>query len=163
MSEPEVVRRAALTYCALPVRVTMDSLASEVPAAVEELERYMASRGIQPSGTSLIRYRTVSSAEPFVIDVGWVTEEDIWIDAPFVADVCPAGTYVELAHQGPFAELTAATARALHWGASHDVQFDTQPDDAWACWYELYESDPIDGPTGPEGVVRICLKLRDDT
>ncbi len=159
MTDASIGRRQALTYCALPVRVRMESIAHDVPCALEELERYMASRGIQPAGSSLIRYRSVTNGEPFVIEVGWVTHEDIWIDAPFVADVLPEGTYVTWHHDGPFADLTRATSEALVWGERHGAVYDIHEGQAWASWYELYESDPRDGSRGPEGAVAICLKI----
>ena len=161
---PRVEHRAAVVYCALPVSVRMDTIGADVPGAYDELETYMSSRGIQPAGPALLRYRTISETAPFVIDVGWVTEEAVWIDSPYVADVLPEGDYVVLTYEGPYADLSAATGRALDWATAQNLKFDAQTQSAgddWASWYELYETDPVDGPRGPEGTVTICLKVRE--
>lgn len=159
-----VERRAATTYCAVPIEVTMASIGERVPEAIDDLERYMASRGIEAVGPSLIRYRSVSDEHPFTIEVGWVTREDVWIDAPFVADALPQGDYAVSVHHGPYADLSAATARLLEWGAGAGLDFAAgrvgTGADAWECWYEFYVSDPVVGPHGPEGAVEICLLLR---
>lgn len=158
MASPSLERREALTYCAIPVDVTMGTLAAIVPGAIDQLEQYLGSRGIEPAGPSLIRYRTVSEQAPFTVEVGWVTEPGIWIDAPFVADVLPAGRYATLRHDGPYAELHEATARLHAWADQIAEPYDVTAGPAgelWECWYELYLDDPHVGPQGPQGAVEI--------
>jgi AraC family transcriptional regulator len=160
-----VESRSAVTYCALPVEVTMRTLAAALSPAFEELERYMASRGIQPSGPSLVRYRTVSERAPFVVEVGWVVEESPWIDMPFVADTLPEGRYAVAEHHGPFAQVSAITGELLEWGRSEEMVFDvihTVEGSDWASWYELYSGDAVYGPHGPAGAVEVCLGVIDE-
>ncbi|MEX0914148.1 MAG: GyrI-like domain-containing protein [Demequina sp.] len=160
-----VESRPALTYCALPVEVTMSTLTSAMGPAIDELERYMDSRGIQPSGPSLLRYRTVSERAPFIVEVGWVMEETPWIDVPFVADTLPAGRYAVAVHEGPYSQLSATTGELLDWGRAEHMIFDvihTSEGSEWASWYELYTGVPAYGPDGPAGTVEVCVGVIDE-
>lgn len=168
--QPALVNLPALTYVAARLEVTMDSIGERVGETLDELERYMASRGIEPAGPSLIRYRAVSVDAPFVIEVGWVTEEGIWIDAPYAADVLPQGRYVTATHVGPYSGLSASTGETLDWADAEGVRFDVASArssgdgpvtgdayEAWGCWYELYVTDSVASPAGPAGTVEIRL------
>lgn len=164
MTGMRLEHRPGIAYCALPVDVTMATLAAVVPDAMDDLERYMASRGIQPTGPSLIRYRTVSEHHPFTIEVGWAVEHGPWIDAPFIADTLPAGRYAAASHVGPYSELHAVTSALLEWGTDEGAIFDViraDNGDHWLSWYELYADDPVEGPDGPEGAVEVCLRVLD--
>jgi hypothetical protein len=149
-----------MTYCALPVTVTMESIPARVAGALDDVERYLSSRGIEITGPSLIRYRFVSEVVPFSIEVGWLIDAEIWIDAPFMADVLPEGAYAMLTHEGPYSQLGVDTGTLLAWGEREGVNFDVKRADAgdvWTCWYEVYVDDPVDGPEGLGGPVEICL------
>jgi hypothetical protein len=157
---PTLTTLPALTYVAARVEVTMESIGERVAEAFDELERYMASRGIEPAGPSLIRYRTVSVDTPFVVEAGWVTAEGIWIDAPYVAELLPAGVYATATHVGPYGELGTSTGDLLHWADAAAVTFaaGVEPDDhEWGCWYEFYVTDPVEGADGPSGTVEIRM------
>lgn len=163
MTTMRLEQRPAMAYCALPVDVTMATIAAVVPDAVDDLERYMASRGIQPTGGTLMRYRTVSEEHPFTVEVAWVVEHGPWIEAPFVADAVPAGRYAVAIHDGTYGDLSAVTSELLDWGVQEGVVFDVIRADGehWSSWYELYTTEPVDGPRGPQGRVEVCLRVLD--
>ncbi|PKQ27039.1 MAG: hypothetical protein CVT64_00900 [Actinobacteria bacterium HGW-Actinobacteria-4] len=175
-SPPSLTRLPALTYVAALVDVTMDSIGERVVEALDELERYMASRGIDPAGPSLIRYRALSEHTPFMIEVGWITAEGLWIDAPYVADVLPEGHYATATHVGPYGALGDSTDELLRWADAEGVTFavanapgvpahggdlvigtESAPGGEWGCWYELYVTDPVESPAGPWGTVEIRM------
>lgn len=138
----------------------METIAERIGTAYEDLNRYMASRGIEPTGPSLIRYRRANFTEPFIIEAGWVVDESVWIEAPFVADVLPPGLYVVGDHFGPYSALAETTRATMQWGDEKAVTyaFEKRSDgDRWDCWYELYVTDPEYGPDGPSGHVQVCL------
>lgn len=159
MTDISLERRGALTYAAVVVEVTMGGLAEAIPRAHEDIERYLGSRGIEPAGPSIIRYRTISFDGPFTIEVGWVIEEGQWIEAPYIADLLDEGTYVVARHDGPYSGVGHSTEDAMTWADAHDVRFNVL-DDEWACWYEYYPTEPSMGAEGLQGRVDVCLLTR---
>jgi len=158
----QVEQREPITYCALPVTVRMNDIGARVAVAYEQLDLYLASRGIQPNGPGIIRYRLLEMGRPFTIEVGWAIPENTWIDLPYVADVLPAGRYVVGSHLGSFAVLDEVTSEALMWADLQDLTFDMSPSDAgdhWASRAELYLEAPKLGPQGLGGPVEICMKV----
>jgi len=136
----------------------MQTIGERIPAAYEELARYLASRGIEPTGPSVIRYREVDPDGDFVIEVGWEIEEGQRIDAPYFADIMPEGTYAVLTHRGPYTGIGATTRVLMEWGDDAGVRFAwDDASEAWDCWFEHYLTEPTFGPEGPEGSMDICL------
>ena len=163
MSDISFERRGALTYAAVVVEVTMDTLAEAIPVAHEEIERYLGSRGIEPAGPSIIRYRSISFDAPFTIECGWVIEEGQWIESPYIADLLDEGTYVVARHDGPYSGVGHTTEEAMTWGEANDARFNVlvgEAGDEWACWYEYYPTEPAMGPEGLQGRVDVCLLTR---
>lgn len=157
-------RREPITYVALPVQVTMADIGERIGGAYDQLDRYLASRGINPSGPSLVRYRVLDMDGSFTIEVGWIIAEGTWIDAPFVADALPAGRYAVGAFDGPYASLEEVTGETMMWADLQNLTFDITPaadGDDWAGRVELYLDDPREGPAGLEGPVEVCLLTLD--
>lgn len=148
---------------ALPVTVTMHQIGERIGEAYERLDLYLASRGIHPSGPAVVRYRTVTASQPFVIDVGWVIPENTWIDLPYVADVLPGGRYAVGAFAGPYATLAEVTTETMMWAdlAGFDVDVSRRDHvEHWESRIEVYLDDPRVGPDGLEGPVEVCLLTR---
>ncbi|WP_062210863.1 GyrI-like domain-containing protein [Demequina oxidasica] len=154
-----VENREPVTYVALPVTVTMHDIGERIGAAYTQLDVYLAARGINPSGPSLVRYRKLDMRGPFTIEVGWVIPENTWIDLPYVADVLPAGRYAVGSFEGPYAHLEEVTRETLMWADLKDLNFDVEPgvDGKWASRVELYLDDPREGEEGLEGPVEVAI------
>ncbi len=164
MTEFASEKRPAVTYSAVAVAVTMVSMGAAIADAFAQLETYLGSRGINPTGPPLVRYRAISFDSPFTIEVGWETAEGVVVEAPYVADVLPAGTYVVAHFNGPYSAAGEATQAAIEWAAREGIALDVfhlADSSDWSCWYESYPREPTWGPSGPQGPVDICLLALD--
>lgn len=168
MPEFAVESRPAIAYVGLSVDVTMETLPERVEPAFAELESYLAAKGIAPAGPSILRYGRVMMSAPFTLQIGLVVDHQPWVDAPFVADRLPAGTYVVGRQDGPYATIGSLTERTMSWGDEQGVAYaleiglegDRGDGDTWDAWYEWYPAPPTLGDEGPEGPVEVCLLLR---
>lgn len=155
--------REPVTYVALPVTVTMNDIGERIGAAYNQLDVYLASRGINPTGPSLVRYRRLDMRGPFTIEVGWVIDEGTWIDLPYVADVLPPGRYAVASYDGPYSKLDEVTRETMMWADLNDLNFDVAPGEGgeWASRVELYLEDPRAGEDGLEGPVEVAILTLD--
>lgn len=165
--------REPVTYVALPITVTMHDIGARIGDAHEQLDRYLASRGINPAGPSLVRYRVLDQNRPFLVDVGWVIPENTWIDLPYVADVLPGGRYAVGSFSGPYARLPEVTAETMMWADLEGLEFEVtpnagegasarrgEPSQEWASRVEVYVDEPVVGAAGLEGPVEVCILTR---
>jgi effector-binding domain-containing protein len=157
-------RRDAVTYVALPVAVTMRTIAERIGEAYEQLDRYLASRGIQPNGPSMVRYRVLDMDHSFTIEVGWEVAENTWVDLPYVADVLPGGRYAVASYTGPYSRLDEVAAETMMWADLQNLTFDVEPGargDVWASRLERYLDEPRLGVDGLEGPTEVCIRTLD--
>src|ERR1700733_3686674 len=68
--EVEIQRREAQPYAALPMQVTMESLAGAVDQAFPELFGWLARHAIAPAGAPFIRYLVIDMAAGLQIEMG---------------------------------------------------------------------------------------------
>ena len=69
--EPQLQRRAALPYVAIPCHVTEQGVAAAVDTAFPELFRWLGERGVEPAGPPFIRLLEVDvDGEPLELEVG---------------------------------------------------------------------------------------------
>ncbi|WP_430868214.1 GyrI-like domain-containing protein [Demequina aurantiaca] len=153
--------REPLTYVALPVTVTITDMGERVAAAYRQIELYLASRGINPSGPGVVRYRGTDQRGAFAVEVGWVIPENTWIDLPYVAELLPAGRYAVAAYTGPYSALDDVSAEVMMWADLTDLALDVAAGGGeWVSRVELYLDDPRVGVDGLEGAVEVCILTR---
>ena len=68
--EVQIQRREAQSYAALPMQVTMDTLAGAVDQAFPELFGWLARHAIAPAGPPFIRYLVIDMAAGLQIEMG---------------------------------------------------------------------------------------------
>ena len=67
--EVQIQRREAQSYAALPMQVTMESLAAAVNQAFPELFGWLARHAIAPAGPPFIRYLVIDMAAGLQIEM----------------------------------------------------------------------------------------------
>src|SRR5277367_2938975 len=68
--EVQIQRREAQSYAALPMQVTMGTLAGAVDQAFPELFGWLARHAIAPAGPPFIRYLVIDMAAGLQIEMG---------------------------------------------------------------------------------------------
>lgn len=164
MAECRLETRQQLSYVACPMTLDLREFGRRVQEGYREVDLYLGERQLEDRGPTIIRYRRGSERGSMDIEVGWLMEGLTEVPPPLVLDMLLAGEYVVAWHDGPYAEIGATARGAMDWATEHGHRNDVRPDpggDWWACWYEVYLTEPTFGPTGPAGLVEVCLKLAD--
>ena len=79
--EPQLQRRAALPYVAIPCHVTEKGVAAAVDTAFPELFRWLGERGVEPVGPPFIRFLEVDvDGEPLELEVGAPVADVVSVD-----------------------------------------------------------------------------------
>jgi hypothetical protein len=153
--EPQLQRRAALPYVAIPCHVTEQGVAAAVDTAFPELFRSLAEQGVEPLGPPFIRFLEVDlDGEPLDLAVGVPVADAVSADERLRAAALPAGRYVTLLHVGPYRhemepDLAAARVAMQDWARRQGVVLASRTTDrgsAWGCYVERYLIGPVDEP-----------------
>ena len=146
--EVQIQRREAQSYAALPMQVTMDTLAGAVDQAFPELFGWLARHAITPAGPPFIRYLVIDMAVIAAID-GDSGDGDSGDGGRITPGVLPAGRYAVLRHTGPYDGLVASNAALQRWAGEHGIAFDswdTPEGTAWRARAEHYLTNPAAEP-----------------
>jgi effector-binding domain-containing protein len=147
--EVQIQRRGAQSYAALPMQVTMDTLAGAVDQAFPELFAWLAGHAIAPAGAPIIRYLVIDMAAGLQIEMGVPVATAIDGDGRIRPGVLPAGRYAVLRHTGPYDGLVAGHAALQRWAEEHGITFDswdTPEGTAWRARAEHYLTNPATEP-----------------
>ena len=147
--EVQIQRRGAQSYAALPMQVTMDTLAGAVDQAFPELFAWLAGHAIAPAGPPIIRYLVIDMAAGLQIEMGVPVATAIDGDGRIRPGVLPAGRYAVLRHTGPYDGLVAGNAALQRWAEEHGITFDswdTPEGTAWRARAEHYLTTPATEP-----------------
>ena len=138
--------RAAVTYAAIRVRLSMGELGPALAKLWPEVSAWLDERGIMPAGRPLIRYHVIDMPE-VEIAVGLPIEPGAVGDGRIEVGELPAGRYAGLVHVGSYEDLVQANVDLRRWAADHGVAFDgCDGAPGWAGRVEFYLTDPMDDP-----------------
>lgn len=156
--EVQIQRREAQSYAALPMQVTMESLAGAVDQAFPELFGWLARHAIAPAAAPFIRYLVIDMAAGLQIEMGvpvataidgGSSDGDSGDGGRIMPGVLPAGQYAVLRHTGPYDGLIASNAALQRWAEEHGITFDswdTPEGTAWRARAEHYLTNPAAEP-----------------
>ena len=156
--EVQIQRREAQSYAAIPMQVTMESLAGAVDQAFPELFGWLARHAIAPAGPPFIRYLVIDMAAGLQIEMGVPvataiddggSDSDSSDGGRITPGVLPAGRYVVLRHTGPYDGLIASNAALQRWAEEQGITFDswdTPEGTAWRARAEHYLTNPAAEP-----------------
>jgi effector-binding domain-containing protein len=156
--EVQIQRREAQSYAAIPMQVTMESLAGAVDQAFPELFGWLARHAIAPAGPPFIRYLVIDMAAGLQIEMGVPVataiddgggDGDSGNGGRITPGVLPAGRYAVLRHTGPYDGLIASNAALQRWAEEQGITFDswgTPEGTAWRARAEHYLTNPAAEP-----------------
>lgn len=146
ITDPILERRDPQPYAAIRSAVPMGGIGAIVPH-IDTVHRFLADRGVVPSGPPFFRYAVIDMEREMEIEVGWPVAEPVPGDHPVVVGVFPAGVYAVTTHTGHPDALVDATARLLAWAQDAGVVWDATPDQReWTARIERYLDDPDEEP-----------------
>jgi hypothetical protein len=178
VEEPKITELPERPYVAKVASATMETLGIVVPPLNGEVLRWLASRGLAPSGPPFWKYNVIDMARGLEVEAGSplageaaaaaVRADAVAGGTPdggrLVAGVLPAGRYATMRHVGHPDTLIAATAALLDWAAAAGLKWDVSPSPAgerWGCRLEIYHSDPADEPDMNNWETELAFRLAD--
>lgn len=164
--EPIIEEFTAQPYVAIRVMVTMDTLGTVVPPLSQEVNAWLAKRGIPPSGPAFWKYNVVDMERGMEVEAGTMVAVTPTGDGRVFASVLPAGRYATLRHVGHPAGLFEATAGLIDWAESKGLRWDMSPSDEgelWGCRMEFYHTDPRDEPDMNKWESQLAFRIADDS
>ncbi len=154
--EPHIAERPSQPYVALRAGCDLSSIGRDLPPLMSVLARWLAERGLAPSGPPFWKYDVLAATTSesgascdMVVEVGWPVEAPVPAEGDVVGGTLPGGSYATLRHQGHPAELYGATGYLLAWADREGVAWDKRDVGAsehWGARLEVYLSDPTTEP-----------------
>ncbi len=144
--QPRIELRAALSYIAIPLSVTMSTLANAVNRGFPELFGWLSARSIPPAGAPFVRYLTIDMDGELDIELAAPVSGQTPPDEHLRPGVLPAGRYVTLLHVGPYDELVQANAALDKWGRDSSLRWAMDDGSIWRGRIETHLTDPAEQP-----------------
>ena len=161
--EPQIQARDAQHYAAIPMTVTMQSLAGAVDEGFPELFRWLGSQGIAPAGPPFIRYLVVDMEASLQLELGVPVAAPMPESGRIRPGTLPPGRYAVLRHVGPYDGLIDANAALQQWARERGLEFDmteTPEGSAWGARLEEYITDPSGEPDPSKWETDVAYLLR---
>lgn len=122
-----------------------------VQPAHQEVNTWLKSKGLAPSGAPIIRYLTTDMSTKLDMEIGWQVAQPVDGDGRIIGITLPAGQYAAISYFGPYEGdgLYNANRELVEWIAKNNVPCSKKVIDGvewWDARYESYETDPGDEP-----------------
>lgn len=158
---PTIVERPAVPYVAIKKIVTLP-FDHEVPAILEELFDFIASRGHVEAGPVHFKHNVVTMPE---LEMEFAVPTDRLVEEPgsFVSGILPPGRHAEITYFGPYDDLMTVNGILIAWVSHSGLIFDAQPQGAgewFAGRYEIYHNSPTEEPDPQRLKTTVSIKLK---
>jgi effector-binding domain-containing protein len=147
-TEPRLDERPERRYAGVRTDVTMDEMAEAIPTLIEEVEAWLAARGVAPAGAPFVRYHVIDMAGPLDIEVGFPVDEEVVGDGRVGPGALPAGRYASLVYIGAENGI-AGNAALIDWAAEAGIAWDAYESPrghGFRGRVETFLSDPAEEP-----------------
>lgn len=162
-SGPEIVERAEQPYAAIVRSITMDTF-GEIADRLLDVEKWLRSRGLAPSGAPFFRYNVIDMETRLEVEAGFPLPAMVEGDGEILARTLPAGRYASLVHTGHPDELVDVTGGLLGWAAEQGHRWDVADSargEVWGCRLEVLHTDPSDEPDMTRWQTQLLFRLAD--
>jgi effector-binding domain-containing protein len=149
---------------AIKAIVSMATIGTVVPPLNQEVNAWLAERGIAPTGPPFWKYNVIDMARGMELEAGSPVTGDLTGDERVLASLLPAGRYATVRHVGHPETLMGATAALLDWAASEGLEWDVSPSaegERWGCRMEIYHTDPRDEPDMTRWETQLAFRIAD--
>jgi effector-binding domain-containing protein len=140
-TEPKLIHRKAQPYVAIRTNVTLQNYGQKAPPLWPEVQKWLAAKGIKPSGPPIVRYIVIDMAKELQIEVGFPVSKPIQGDRRIVAGSLPAGRYVQVVHKGDYSGMVTANATLQDWAKKQGLSW-KMSGNKWGGRVEFYHVDP---------------------
>jgi effector-binding domain-containing protein len=146
ITQPKIERRKQQHYAAIRMAVPIP-FGKYLQPAWDEVDDWLQSEGMRPSGPALIRYLTTDMSRDLDIDVGFTVDRAVKGDGRITTDALPAGRYAMLLYTGPVGGkgIFKATVALLEWAKENKIKWNITRKRGVEWWNgraEFYFSDP---------------------
>ncbi len=163
LTTPRVEMRLEQPYLAIRTSVTLQAFGAAIPKLTGEVLAWMAARGIEPAGPSLVRFRVIDMARELDLDIGVLLAAPQAGDERVQAGSVPAGRYAVLTYTGVDQGMEGNRA-LLEWCAQQGLKLDqwhTDKGDAFGGRFEFLLTNPDVEPDMARWETEVCFRLAD--
>jgi effector-binding domain-containing protein len=150
IAQPKLENRPAQHYAVIHVQEPIP-FGKIVQPLHQEVNAWLAAKGLAPSGAPIIRYVTTDMANKLDLEIGWPVAVPVSGDGRVIGITLPAGRYATLMYTGPYAGkgLYDATVALLEWAEKNNIPWRKSVIDNvehWEARFESYITDPAQEP-----------------
>ena len=161
IGEPKIDERPETLMMGIRVRVPMKGMSVHVSKLMKEMQNWIKSSGVTPSGAPFIRFHVIDMAGEMDIEVGVPVAEAMTGDERVRAGSFPAGRYASLIYSG---SGYSGNRALIEWAKANNLSWDRWDDergDGFRSRYESYLTDPKLEPRKTKWQVEVAIKLAD--
>lgn len=140
---PRLVQRPEMHYAAIRTHITLKNFGSKAPTLWPKVRKWLAARGIEPSGPPMVRYLVIDMAKDLEIEVGFPVSKAVKGDGQVLGGSLPAGRYVEMVHKGSYDGMIPANAALQEWAKKQGLMWKIKQN-RWGGRVEFNRVDPGD-------------------
>ena len=142
-TEPRLIQRDKQPYVAIRTTVTLKDYGTKAPPLWPEVVKWLAARGMKPSGPPLARYVVVDMPKEMQLEIGFPVSKAVKGDKRVISGFLPAGKYVEVVHKGDYSGMIPANAALQEWAQKQGLQW-KMSGNTWIGRVEFNRVDPGD-------------------
>lgn len=163
LSQPEVVRRAGMTYAFIALSAPMSLLSSVAPEGFSRLFDLLEASSIAPTGPAFMNYRRIDMDGVIDFEIGAPVAEAGLVGHGLQFGTLPGGDFGRLIHTGTYDKLVDANGALIAWAQAEEIFWDARraPDgEIFACRLETYVTGPMDDPDPAGWTTEIAIKIK---
>jgi effector-binding domain-containing protein len=167
--KPKLNYRKEQPYAAIRTQVPIP-FGKYLPPLWQEVQAWMKSSAISPSGPPFIRYLTTDMSKKLDIEVGFPVAAAFAAGSAgsgrISAGVIPAGNYAVMVYTGSYRGkgLYKATVALLEWAKENAIRWDISLVDQTEWWggrVEWYLTDPQEEPDPKKWQTELAFRVAD--
>jgi hypothetical protein len=115
LTTPVVTHHEARPYVALPAKVNMKDIPTQLPPLIPQVLAWLAQHNIAPSGAPFFLYLSIDQQNNLEARVGVPVSQPVEVLSPFIAGSFLSGDYLEITAMGNYDLLKDAHMTLEEW------------------------------------------------
>jgi effector-binding domain-containing protein len=162
IGKPRIDKRREKKYLGLRARTPMQGMSKGIGKLFDELDAWIETHGVKPSGPPFLRYHVIDMAGEMDIEVGCPVRKPLPGDGRVTPGTLPAGRYASLIYRG---SGYSGNKALIEWARDNGLALDRWEDpqgDAFRARFETCLTDPKTEHRKTKWDIEVAIKLADN-